>query len=260
MRTLEARSFLMSSSTRFSSASGMLLCCRRPSIRAMASSIFSTDVYSIFPFIDRTCSRSASRPLLTASNSDRTCFLLACRGSRNDVIGRAPGGGGQSQHEISEPMQDRRAAGICAPPKSERVHVHRGTMCRGRRQHRRAYAQMHWRQCMPAKGSGGAHQHGLELAAQLHESVFDGLLVRRGRAPGAPLLELLANFVLTLLVLGDLILELLYLRLDQRLIGLRQAPHWHPFLLGGRLLRLAIGDLVSSDIGHVCQCIRCESS
>ena len=77
----------MSSNTRFSSASGMLLCCSRPSMRAMASSIFSTDVYSILPFIDRTCSRSASRPLFTASSSDRTCFLLACR-DRPHVTGQ----------------------------------------------------------------------------------------------------------------------------------------------------------------------------
>ena len=76
--TREARSFLMSSKIFFSSASGMLLCCRRPSSRPMASSIFSTEVYSILPFMLRTCSLSDSRPWLMDSSSVRTCFFCAC--------------------------------------------------------------------------------------------------------------------------------------------------------------------------------------
>lgn len=68
----------MSSSTFFSSVSGMLVCCSRCSRRAICSSIFSTVVYSILPFMPRTCMRSASRALLALSSSARTACFCAC--------------------------------------------------------------------------------------------------------------------------------------------------------------------------------------
>ena len=110
------------------------------------------------------------------------------------------------------------------------------------------------------EGICGAHQESLELAAQLHEPVLDSLLLRRGRAARPPLLQFLAYFVLSLLVLRDFIFQLFNLSLDERLVWSRQSFHNGSLCRGGCGFSLAVRHHIGRDfgLGHADQCMQLE--
>jgi hypothetical protein len=108
------------------------------------------------------------------------------------------------------------------------------------------------------QGICGAHQESLELAAQLHEPVLDGLLLRRGRAARPALLQFIAYFVLSLLVLRDLIFQLFNLSLDEGLVWSREAFHNGSLRRGGAGFSLAVRHHIGCGFGfgHAHQCMQ----